>query len=165
MPGMEQIAFTHEDIKLLNRLITDVEIHGGGNSDHFNALWDTGATTTCISKGVAKRLGMTPTGKCGMSHASGFCPTNTYLASITLPNNVKIENIMVCEADLDSQGIGALIGMDIITKGDFAVTNRKGVTTFSFRVPSMETIDYVKKIEILNITGTHNNKKSKKKKK
>ena len=34
--------------------------------------------------------------------------------------------------------------MDIITLGDFALTNVNGNTTVSFRIPSVETIDYVK---------------------
>ena len=34
--------------------------------------------------------------------------------------------------------------MDIITQGDFAVTNARGRTAFSFRMPLLECIDYVK---------------------
>lgn len=34
--------------------------------------------------------------------------------------------------------------MDIISKGDFAITNVDGKTVFSFRIPSVETIDFVK---------------------
>ncbi len=37
-----------------------------------------------------------------------------------------------------------LIGMDIISRGDFAVTNKDGKTTFSFRLPSVAKIDFVK---------------------
>ena len=37
-----------------------------------------------------------------------------------------------------------LIGMDIINRGDFAVSNRDGATTFSFRIPSIESFDFVK---------------------
>jgi hypothetical protein len=40
-------------------------------------------------------------------------------------------------------GIEALIGMDIITLGDFSITNHKGVTCMSFRIPSGHEIDYV----------------------
>ena len=36
-----------------------------------------------------------------------------------------------------------LIGMDIINRGDFAVTNRDGRTKFSFRIPSQADIDFV----------------------
>lgn len=32
--------------------------------------------------------------------------------------------------------------MDIITTGDFAITNIGGNTTASFRIPSIEKIDY-----------------------
>ena len=43
-----------------------------------------------------------------------------------------------------------LIGMDIITLGDFSVTNVDNATTFSFRYPSCETIDYVKQAKKMN---------------
>ena len=37
-----------------------------------------------------------------------------------------------------------LIGMDLISQGDFSVTNKGGSTVFSFRVPSQVHTDYVK---------------------
>jgi len=37
-----------------------------------------------------------------------------------------------------------LIGMDVITLGDFSITNHNGITCMSFRVPSSHEIDYVK---------------------
>jgi hypothetical protein len=40
-------------------------------------------------------------------------------------------------------GIDALIGMDILGIGDFAVTHHKGTTTFSFCCPSRQEIDFV----------------------
>lgn len=165
MPDMEQHAFTTtSNCGILMRLTNTVTVHGENSCDNFVALWDTGATTTCISKGVASKLSLMPTGECGIQHASGSSQTNTYLVSITLPNDVKINNIMVCEADLDCQGIGVLIGMDIITMGDLSVTNHNGNTMFSFQVPSSETIDYVKKINARNLMGTHGVRKHKKKK-
>jgi preprotein translocase subunit SecA len=39
-----------------------------------------------------------------------------------------------------------LIGMDIIARGDFAVTNYDGKTVFSFRMPSVEQIDFVEQL-------------------
>jgi hypothetical protein len=33
--------------------------------------------------------------------------------------------------------------MDLISQGDFAVTNFQGLTKFSFRVPSLRHIDFV----------------------
>lgn len=37
-----------------------------------------------------------------------------------------------------------LIGMDIISQGDFALTNRDGRTVFSFQIPSTHLYDFVK---------------------
>jgi hypothetical protein len=36
----------------------------------------------------------------------------------------------------------AIIGMDIIAKGDFAITGKSGNTKFSFRMPSIADIDF-----------------------
>ena len=44
--------------------------------------------------------------------------------------------------------------MDIIRHGDFSITNVNNKTTFSFRTPSVEEIDYVK--ESRNINEDHN---------
>jgi hypothetical protein len=43
-------------------------------------------------------------------------------------------------------GCDVLIGMDIITMGDFVVSNKGGVTVMSFRVPSSGNWDFVEEI-------------------
>lgn len=63
---------------------------------------------------------------------------------------------------------GMLIGMDIINKGDFTVSNHQGKTVFSFRMPSEGVMDFVTGIKISNIiktNSTHNNKFKPKRKK
>ena len=54
---------------------------------------------------------------------------------------MRIQNVMVTAGKLGND-TDFLIGMDIITLGDFSVTNFEGKTTFSFRYPSCETINY-----------------------
>ena len=102
-----------------------------------------------------------------MSTPSGGRIADTYLVNVVLPNDVPVPGLMVCDSEIGSQGIGMLIGMDIITKGDFAVSNHNGKTVFTFRTPSEETTDYVAKIRIRNIMGpphgTGNRKKKHKK--
>jgi hypothetical protein len=68
----------------------------------------------------------------------------TFLANIALPNGVAFPNVRVTRAKII--GADVLIGMDIITTGDFAVTNFGKKTVFSFRIPPQHTIDYVKEI-------------------
>lgn len=106
------------------------------------ALWDTGATNTVITKRVAKALGLVQTGVALVNHAAGQSFKPKYVVNIMLPNNVGIPYVEVTEGDLTGEDV--LIGMDIITRGDFAITNVGGKTTFSFRIPSVETIDYCK---------------------
>jgi len=71
--------------------------------------------------------------------------TNTYMVNIWLPNKVVFGELRVTEGKLSGE-TEVLIGMDIISSGDFAVTNYDGKTVFTFRFPSAECIDFVKKI-------------------
>lgn len=107
----------------------------------YNAIWDTGATGSVISQKVVNELGLHPTGFIQVHHAGGKDISPYYKVNIMLPNNVGFSEITVTQATLTSADV--LIGMDIISQGDFAITNVNGKTTFSFRVPSIETIDYV----------------------
>ncbi|MCL2881456.1 MAG: SEC-C metal-binding domain-containing protein [Coriobacteriia bacterium] len=107
-------------------------------------LWDTGATSSCVSNEVANDLGLIVRGSAEVQHAGGSSLLNTYIVNILLPNNVGFSGVPVMEADIHRQGFDMIIGMDIITQGDFALTNKDGHSRFSFRTPSTETIDYVK---------------------
>ncbi len=76
-------------------------------------------------------------------HAAGETDANTYLINIRLESNVEVCSVNVTEGILNNN-IEVLIGMDIIGMGDFAVTNKDGITIFSYRFPSVEWIDFVK---------------------
>src|SRR3972149_10734968 len=52
-----------------------------------------------------------------------------------------IARIQVSEMDA-GPSCDILIGMDLITLGDFAITNKDGQTMFSFRHPSLGHIDF-----------------------
>ena len=107
----------------------------------FKAIWDTGATCSVISQKVVDTLGLKPTGIARFLTAAGEQTTETYLVNLILPNQIRYECVRVCVAEISCTDV--LIGMDIITAGDFAVTNQGGKTTFSFRHPSMERFDFV----------------------
>jgi hypothetical protein len=62
-----------------------------------------------------------------------------------LPNNVVIVGVRASENSLADCDV--LIGMDIIGIGDFAITNHNGKTTWTFRTPPCEEIDFVREIE------------------
>ncbi len=111
-------------------------------SQNYKAIWDTGATGTVITRRVATELGIAPSGVITLLTVGGTRDSDTYLVDIRLPNRVDFANIRVTEGILGDADV--LIGMDIICQGDFAITNVGGKTIASYRVPSLETIDYVK---------------------
>ena len=47
---------------------------------------------------------------------------------------------------LSEKGIDCLLGMDIISLGDFSITNFEGKTWLSFRIPSQHKVDFVEKV-------------------
>lgn len=108
----------------------------------FSAIWDTGATGSVITQDVVNALGLKPTGMTQMNHAGGQSLQETYLVNIRLPNGVAFSGVTVTKAPIT--GTQMLIGMDIITRGDFAITNKDGKTIFTFRIPSTARYDFVK---------------------
>ena len=49
-----------------------------------------------------------------------------------------VTNVLALEDENDDYEV--VIGMDIISRGDFVFTNHEGHSTFSFRIPSEEEI-------------------------
>ena len=156
-------AFTMKANNIARRLLSKCQGKYNNQVVEGRALWDTGATNTCISNHIVDVLKLIPLGQIKINTPSGFKDVNTYLIDIILPNNVQIQNVQVCDSEIGKQGIDFLIGMDIINLGDFAVSNYNHATTFSFRMPSVECTDYVQKIKIQNIIGNHGKGKRKKK--
>ena len=108
----------------------------------YNGIWDTGATGSVITRKVADECGLKPFKMTQVHTAAGQATSPVYLINMVLPNKVGIANVSVTEGIIAGD-VEVLIGMDIISKGDFAITNHQGKTTFSFRCPSSECIDFV----------------------
>jgi len=108
----------------------------------FSAIWDTGATGCVITDGVVKACNLHPVGIARVSGVHGDADSEVFLVNIRLPNNVAMASVSVTKGQLPA-GTDVLIGMNVITAGDFAITNRNGKTLFSFRTPSLHDVDYV----------------------
>lgn len=147
-------AFTYRPRAKVNVLTTPIKLSlpHDPNKDKDNqiptqidslALWDTGATHSCVTKRMAETLGLKPTGKGNVSNTSETKIANTYLINMYLPN-LNIQYLNVFEIEQIGSGVhDFLIGMDIIGSGDFSVTGVNGETVMSFRYPSIKAIDYV----------------------
>jgi len=109
----------------------------------FLAIWDTGATSSAITDAVVQSMNLKPIGIAEVHTASGNHRVNKYIINIRLPNKVGFPEVIVICGNIAGPA-EVLIGMDIIRCGDFAISNKDKNTVFSFRIPSVETIDFVK---------------------
>ena len=96
----------------------------------FKAVWDTGASLTAITQQVIDTLGIQKIDEVDNYTANGRRTAGVYLVNVYLPNNVAFFRIRVIDGDI--YGTDALIGMDIIGQGDFAVTHRFKKTWMTF---------------------------------
>lgn len=149
-------AFTCCCDKLSNALFSKLKMKSAlqpNKEIEILALWDTGATSSVIHSEIAKELGLHIVSECYCSTPSGVFITNQYYVNIMLPNKLIIPDLLVSEgAMLNCQ---MLVGMDIIGRGDFVVSNYDNKTTFSFRIPSLCELDFVKKTYQTPATSTN----------
>lgn len=94
------------------------------------ALWDTGASYCYISPSVAKRLGLVAKGKDSFITKDGrFTNKNLYIVNLHLTTR-WIEPVVAFESDCETHQL--LIGMDLITRGNFIIKNTTTGFLFSF---------------------------------
>jgi len=126
-----------KNIVLISAPATDLS-----NAFEFEAIWDTGATKSVITEKVISKCGLKPTGMVKMHGVTGTADAETYLVEVVLPNRVLVGGITAAKANLvGSEDV--LIGMDIISLGDLAISSFYRKTSFSFRIPSIGRVDFL----------------------
>ncbi len=158
MPGLQFRALTRKAAGIASVLEIPVKVAPPllgqnvkpANTRDCKGIWDTGATGSVVTQAVVDDLGIEPIGFTQVHTANGSTVSPVYLVAVLLPNKVSIDT-RVTMAPLE--GCDVLIGMDVISLGDFSVTNFNGKTTVSFRIPSCEEVDYVKQAKQLQASG------------
>jgi len=108
------------------------------------ALIDTGSTGSCISRSFASNAQLKSFKIIKVLGAHGFAFVPVYLVDVILPNGILFSNMEVAEF-YGGNNFDFIIGMNILRKGDMALTNANGEMVFSFRIPSAPThIDFTK---------------------
>ena len=135
--------FTVTYNEIIEELYTVIEIESAldpGKRIKIKAIWDTGAVFTTITPRVAKELNMEPVSATTISSITDKNIFSLiYMVNLYMPDNTKYESFV---KETNPTHCDILIGMDIIQKGDFAVSNFNGKTTFSFRLPSQSVLDF-----------------------
>lgn len=123
-----------------------------------DGIWDTGANVSAITRDAAAALGLKSVRKVEVHGVHGSSTVNVYVVRVRLSEDAAPLTTVVteCGSLSDDGKVGLLIGMSIITTGDFCVTNHEGKTVMTFRSPSLETVDYTAELrEYDKIRKTH----------
>ena len=131
-------AFSTSYAGIVRALVSEIGIVTGVSASttevvKCKALWDTGAVYSVISRQFAKKLGLMSFDSGRAYTAQGSYDTSVYLLDILLPNKMIVQDLRVSDGEF--QDFDFLLGMDVISLGDFTVTN-KDATRFAFRIPS-----------------------------
>ncbi|MDR2893335.1 MAG: retropepsin-like domain-containing protein [Deltaproteobacteria bacterium] len=143
-------SFTYEADRVALELVTPVGIGLPVSVNSFaavpdinnlKAIWDTGATGCAITIDVAQKIKAPVINQVLVGGVHGKERCNQYLISLFLPNHVYIPGIPVTELSQEA-GCDLLIGMDVISLGDFSTSTLGGKTSFTFRIPSYQKQDF-----------------------
>ena len=150
---LETRAFTKKWDTIVRALsdtvkVSEPRVHGndpdeavdGSDIPNFQAIWDTGATGTLISSRVVDDLNLVPIRPVTIETANGETDSEVYLIELWLGNGFILTGVPVVRGEL--KDIDVLIGMDVISLGDFAVTNKDDETWMSFSMPSKRHLDF-----------------------
>ncbi|MYF51618.1 MAG: hypothetical protein F4220_15930 [Gammaproteobacteria bacterium] len=150
-PSQADASFTTEFSTLVRELRTDVyfcdpqDFQSKGPDSalvRFDGIWDTGATVSVISEKVVQRLRLNPINTTVTQTVNGPRKSGIYLVSMGLPNRIALPAVQVVDGNI--LGTDALIGMDIICRGDFAITHHSGKTKLTFSMPPSRNVDFVR---------------------
>lgn len=121
--------------KLHKALESYIDIGGEGSMMSVKALWDTGSSQSCISYEIIKMIDPRRISKAKIASAEKTIVEEIFAISVALSDEIVFRDIAVKAADLSEKNTDMLIGMDIISRGDFEVRNLYGMTQFAFRIP------------------------------
>jgi predicted aspartyl protease len=142
-------TFSYYFEKKQNKIIIPVNLYSvpfnSALSLSTNALWDTGASMSAITPEIKDKLGVTPVDKKTIAGIHSTQVVDVVFITLELPNKVIKKNIKVAVCNITSD-VGMILGMDIISMGDFAMSNGNDQTLFSFAVPPFQDkIDFSKR--------------------
>ena len=112
-----------------------IAIGGEGSMMSVKALWDKNFEQTLISDGIIKMINPLQKSKTKIVSKDEIFESAIYSISISLSDEITFRDVEVQNADLSEKEVDIVIGMDIISRGDFEVRNYNNIVEFAFRIP------------------------------
>lgn len=115
---------------------------------YVNALWDTGAQCSLMTRDLARRLGFDFEKEIPGIGIGGITTAAYGYAYVALVSNGDTVDTMAAVVDsLPGKHCSFILGMDFISKGSLAISSSRLETTLSFTIPAGQPIDFVKDLE------------------
>lgn len=112
-----------------------VAVGGEGSMMAVNALWDTGSTESLISEKIVKMIEPILKNKSKYVTRDVVIECETYAVSLSLSDEITFRDVLMKKADLSDKNVDIIIGMDIISRGDFEIRNYNNLVEFAFKIP------------------------------
>lgn len=125
-------------------IITEENICIANHNILVKGLWDTGSSDSVISSDFVKKHNLQPIGTATVGTTGATSKSNIYSIDFLLAQKQHISLNVTESSQLCGSGFDMLIGLDVITLGDFALTTTDDIICFSFRYPSKGLIDFTK---------------------
>lgn len=126
-------------------LVVNLDCEDRIAATYANALWDTGAATSVMTRDLAKRLGVRFEAESTSHGITGEEMSKYGYAYVSLiSNGGVIETVTGVVERLPRNEYSFIIGMDIIGRGNLAISSDGLTTTLSFTIPGTTTIDFTK---------------------
>lgn len=106
----------------------------------FEAVWDTGATNTCISPHLANTMKLKSIGETSIEGFTGFSNSLLFKSDLLLPNNIVFRDHLFFGSGLGS--VDMLLGMDVISKCNSSIISKENGIDFSFEIPIIKNNEY-----------------------
>jgi hypothetical protein len=136
MPSKPPLTYSY--VKLQRRIITPVYLYGVSalvpKDTVTNALWDTGAAISAIVPRIQQELNLVQIGTKYVRGVTGVKKVPLVMLTLELPNDLLKQDVEVAVCNFSSD-VGMIIGMNIITLGDFVLLHGNNHTEFSFTIP------------------------------
>lgn len=120
-------------------IITPICVLYGEKLLELKAFWDTGASHTHISQRVIDILDLKPKRKVKTLSHHGNDIVNVYTVTIMLPTDYMVVDIDVLSESQKILDTDVVVGMDIISNGDFHMDYTGERPVFTFKHPNPES--------------------------
>ena len=141
---MGLFAYTKKYHNFNGRILTQEHILHNETAIPIQAAWDTGSTYTFISREFVQKYNLNVLNESSVSTPYGKVKSGEVDITIILNNEMGFPVRALIQDYIHEEGVDLLIGMNIVSKGDFAISTYDDITCFSSGCPSQGLIDFTK---------------------